>query len=202
MRMSLRLFLWSVFHLMGCLLTFLSVASWPSRVQCGAAATALTALEETATIQYHQDHDFVFAAQSGVRYNVDVRVGGKGVTSILLWVLSPGATDTGQAVATQSLIAADKGLGFTAAATGDFTARVYAHEGSGPVTLTATAVGTAEHRSPPLRADGRPHPLEVSCSMTRCAFGYDGASVYDGDGSGFDLVRDCFGLTVVTCSLD
>ena len=34
--------------------------------------------------------------------------------------------------------------------------------------------------------------------MTDCAFGYDGATVYDGDGSGFDLVRDCFGLTVVT----
>ena len=86
--------------------------------------------------------------------------------------------------------AADKGLGFTAAATGDFTARVEAFEGSGPVTLTATAVGTAEHRSPPLRADGRPHPLEVSCYFNQCAFGYDGATAYDGDGSGFDLVRD------------
>jgi hypothetical protein len=192
------------------------------------------------------DASFVFAAQSGVRYGVDVRVGegsgtsasctingydndygagecdrlvssgifscatdltegGRfphicdrtcgvlctedGVTSTVLHVLPPGATDTSQAVATQSTVAADKGLGFTAAATGDFTARVYAF-GSGPVTLTATAVGTAEHRSPPLRADGRPHPLEVSCQMNHCAFGYDGASAYDGDGSGFDLVRD------------
>eukprot|EP01046_Picozoa_sp_COSAG06_P039697 COSAG06_NODE_4724_length_4000_cov_23.736221_2_plen_279_part_00 len=242
--------------------TFLSVAVWPSRVQCGAAATALTALEETATVQYRQDHDFVFAAQSGVRYDVDVRVGEgsgasvpctynsvdeewdncspdccdfylgngvyscatnlaeggqyehycdrtcgflcteDGVTSTNLYVLPPGATDTSQAVATQTTAAADKGLGFTAAATGDFTARVKAWEGSGPVTLTATAVGTAEHRSPPLRADGRPHPLEVSCIMDHCAFGYDGASAYDGDGSGFDLVRDCFGLTVATCSCD
>eukprot|EP01046_Picozoa_sp_COSAG06_P009663 COSAG06_NODE_508_length_14925_cov_18.648995_2_plen_297_part_00 len=114
-----------------------------------------------------------------------------GVTSTDFWVLPPGATDTSQAVASQTTsAAADKGLGFTAAATGDFTARVIAY-GSGPVTLTATAVGTAEHRSPPLRADGRPHPLEVSCTMNRCAFGYDGASAYDGDGSGFDLVRDC-----------
>ena len=181
-------------------MTFLSVALWSSRVQCGAAATALTVLEETATIQYHQDHDFVFAAQSGVRYDVDVRVGGNGVTGTDIWVLPPGATDTSQAVATQTTVTADKGLGFTAAATGDFTARVRAYEGSGPVTLTATAVGTAEHRSPPLRADGRPHPLEVSCLLDDCTFGYDGASVYDGDGSGFDLVRDCFALTV-SCDL-
>ena len=69
-------------------------------------------------------------------------------------------------------------------------ARVAAFEGSGPVTLTATAVGTAEHRSPPLRADGRPHPLEVSCHLNHCAFSYDGATAYDGDGSGFDLVRE------------
>ena len=145
-------------------------------------------------------HDFFFAAQSGVRYDVGVRASGNGVTSTSFWVLPPGATDTSQAVATQTTIAADMGLGFTAAATGDFTARVRAFEGSGPITLTATAVGTAEHRSPPLRADGRPHPLEVSCLRNNCAFGYDGASAYDGDGSGFDLVRDCFALAVVTCS--
>eukprot|EP01046_Picozoa_sp_COSAG06_P065601 COSAG06_NODE_16184_length_1015_cov_10.889738_2_plen_241_part_01 len=241
-------------------MAFLSVVLWSSRVQCGAAATALTVLEETATIQDGQTHDFVFAAQSGVRYDVDVRVGAgggtvragdagrrnteascrcsgdtnaeghgascdavpsydeqdgsgcsitgcfwcytavgacsdgaelvalspsragpdtqwstlacagvtaevplDGVTTTMLYVLPPGATDNSQAVATQNTVAADKGLGFTAAATGDFTARVQAYEGSGPVTLTATAVGTAEHRSPPLRADGRPHPLEVSC---------------------------------------
>ena len=203
MRLSLWLFFfWSVFHLLGSLshVTFLSVALWSSRAQCGAAATALTVLEETATIQYHQDHDFVFAARSGVRYGVDVRVGEgsgasapctgngydnlygagecdslvasgvvscatdvveggqyahycdrtcgfwcteDGVTATMLWVLPPGATDTSQAVATQTLVAADKGLGFTAAATGDFTARVGAFEGSGPVTLTATAVGSA-----------------------------------------------------------
>ena len=112
-----------------------------------------------------------------------------GVTVTLLYLLPPGATDNAQAVADEMSIAADKGLGFTAAATGDFTARVFSFEGSGPVTLTATAVGTAEHRSPPLRADGRPHPLEVSCKTTHCTFSYDGASVYDGDGSGFDLVR-------------
>lgn len=225
--------------------TFLSVALWSSRVQCGAAATALTVLEETATIQYGQSHDFVFAVQSGMRYDVRVRVGEGsggsvpcndafeaqygagacerflstgdscawdycatcrmrhecdrtcgfvctegGVTNAGLWVLPPGATDDSQAIAFQVLATADKGLGFTAAATGDFTAQVKAFEGAGPVTLTVTAVGTAEHRSPPLRADGRPHPLEVSCRLNDCTFYYDGASVYDGDGSGFDLVRD------------
>eukprot|EP01046_Picozoa_sp_COSAG06_P053214 COSAG06_NODE_9145_length_1973_cov_3.001600_2_plen_267_part_00 len=232
--------------------TFLSVALWPSRVQCGAAATALTVLE-TATIQHSQTHDFVFAAQSGVRYDVDVRVGEgsgfsppctgnsydacnhcrlghkscdvlvssghscardfcatcgqyahycdrtcgflcteDGVTWPVLHVLPPGATDNSQAVASQALSSADRDLGFTAAATGDFTARVRAQDGSGPVTLTATAVGTAEHRSPPLRADGRPHPLGISCKFIVCAFTYDDTPAYDGDGSGFDLVRDLF----------
>ena len=206
MTISLWLFCWSVFHLLGfsvCLTwRFFPLPLWRSRVQCGAAATALTVLEETAAIQDGQAHDFVFMAQSGVRYDVDVRVGGNGVTTTALYVLPPGATDTSQAVASQTTTAADKGLGFTAAATGDFTARVFSYEGSGPVTLTATAVGTAEHRSPPLRADGRPHPLEVSCFFNHCAFSYDGASVYDGDGSGFDLVRDLFALPVVPCSLD
>jgi hypothetical protein len=332
----------SAFHLLGSLSRDVStVALWSSCVQCGAEATVLRVLEETATIQYAQTHDFVFAAQSGVRYDVDVRVadggqepcssdlygestvvvaglachpdmiftaqptqlngkphfrsdsglhylywyqwcygggcwridddeddsgyeayiqsvadmpptgvvqgreyckgwgdvaitviqplqtagdcsslvssrtlscgtdlaeGGQyahycdrtcgfqctydGVTTTTLYVLPPGATNTSQAVATLGLVSDDKGLSFTAAATGDFTARVEFNKGSGPVTLTATAVGTAEHRSPPLRADGRPHPLEVSCLLNNCAFGYDGASAYDGDGSGFDLVRD------------
>ena len=131
-------------------------------------------------------NEFSALACAGVTAEVPL----DGVTGIILWVLPPGATDTSQAVASQTLIAADKGLGFTAAATGDFTARVRVYHGSGPVTLAATAVGTAEHRSPPLRADGRPHPLEVSCRRNNCAFGYDGAPAYDGDGSGFDLVRD------------
>ena len=136
-------------------------------------------------------HDFAFAAESGSRYELEVRVAeGGGVTGTDIYLLPPGATEDAQAVANEMTTTADKGLGFTAAATGDFTARVLSIEGSGLVTLTATAVGTAEHRSPPLRADGRPHPLEVSCFLNNCAFSYDGASAYDGDGSGFDLVRD------------
>ena len=235
-------------------MSFLSAALWSPRVQCGAAVAALTVLEETATIQDGQNHDFVFAAQSGVRYDVDVRVNEAsgasapctgnmydndhgagecdrfvasgqascasdlcatcanphycdrtcgflctedGITSTNLYMLPPGATDRSQAVATKDMVTANKVLGFTAAATGDFTARVRAH-GSGTITLTVTAVGMAEHRSLPLRADGRPHPLEVSCIMSQCAFSYDGASVYDGDGNGFDLVRNCFGLTVMS----
>ena len=159
--------------------------------QCGVEASALAVLDDTATLQPDKPHDFFFAAQSGVRYDIDVRNTDGGVSAIIFDLLPPGATDTSQSVAHSGIMSAsDKGLGFTAAATGDFTARVDAHEGSGPVTLTTTAVGTAEHRSPPLRADGRPHPLEVSCHLTDCNFGHDGASVYDGDGSGFDLVRD------------
>jgi hypothetical protein len=136
-------------------------------------------------------HEFAFEAQSGVRYQVDVRVvGDRGVTATALWILPPGATDVSQAVATQTAVFADKGLSFTAAATGTFTARVYSVAGSGPVTVTATAVGTATERSPPLVATGSPRPLTVSCLGPNCAFGYDGAAALDGDGSGFDLLLE------------
>jgi hypothetical protein len=43
--------------------------------ECGAAAAGLAVLSDTATIQEHQTHDFAFEARSGVRYQVDVRVG-------------------------------------------------------------------------------------------------------------------------------
>ena len=118
---------------------------------------------------------------------VTVEVPKDGVTGTLLFILPPGATESGHAVASQTTNVADKGLGFTAAATGDFTANLYSFEGSGPVNLRVTAVGTAEQRSPPVVADGAPHVLEVSCLTNHCRFGYDGTAAYDGDGGGFDL---------------
>lgn len=111
-----------------------------------------------------------------------------GVTDAILHVLPPGATERGQAVASQGFTAADKGLGFTAAATGTFTIELYASKGSGSVTVTVTAVGSAEERSPPLRVDALPHPLRVSCYHNNCAFEYDGSTLHDADGIGADLV--------------
>jgi hypothetical protein len=162
--------------------------------ECGAATAGLAVLSGTATIRDHQTHDFEFEGQSGVHYQVDVRVapvvGDGGVTATLLWVLPPGATDRSQAVAIQTTVAADKGLSFTAAATGAFTVRVEALQGSGPVAVDATAVGSATGRSPRLVATGSPRPLTVSCSLSHCAFGYDNAAALDGDGSGFDLLLE------------
>ena len=42
--------------------------------ECGAAVRDLTVLEETATVRERAHHDFAFAAESGVRYEVEVRV--------------------------------------------------------------------------------------------------------------------------------
>ena len=168
--------------------------------ECGAAAAGLAALSGTSTIQDGDDHDFEFQTRSGVRYQVDVRVGEgsrgtvpctgnvydsdhgagacdreisagqnsctvdfcatcryahdcdlscgflcpeDGATSTSFYILPPGATDDSQAVASQITLAADKGLSFTAAATGTFIARVGAYAGSSPVEVTANAVGTA-----------------------------------------------------------
>lgn len=114
-----------------------------------------------------------------------------GVTFMTLVILPPGATDDKQAVATEISargVSVDRGLGFTAAATGTFAARVHSAQGTGPVMLTVTAVGSALERSPRLEIDGLPHPLTVNCVLSHCAFGYSGASAFDGDGSGFDLV--------------
>ena len=66
----------------------------------------------------------------------------------------------------QMSAAADKGLGFTAAATGTYTARVEAGDGGGGVTATVVAVGTAVERAPELRGDARPHALAVSCYLS------------------------------------
>ena len=111
-----------------------------------------------------------------------------GITDTQLDLLPPGATEESQIVATQTAAATDKGLAFTAAATGTMTVRVTAMEGSGPVTAIVTVQGTAEERSPPLRDDALPHLLGVSCIRDSCAFEYDGATMYDGDGSGADLL--------------
>lgn len=111
-----------------------------------------------------------------------------GITSTTLYVLPPGAAQLSQAVAAESGTSPDKGIAFTAAATGSFTARVVGSEGSGPVTLSIIAVGTAVERSPLLRTDSTPHQFSVSCQFTDCAFSYDGVSAFDSDSQGFDLV--------------
>ena len=114
-----------------------------------------------------------------------------GVTTTGLWILPPGATDTAQAVASETSAVCDKGLSFTAAATGIFVARVEAFNGDGPVDVIANAVGTALERSQRLQADSLPHPLTVSCHVDDCSFGYDGATALDGGGGGgLDLLLE------------
>lgn len=121
-----------------------------------------------------------------------------GITNTALYILPPGALESGQgstetrlAVASQiSQMSPEKRINFNAAATGTFTAQMFAHAGSGLVTLTVTELGTALERSPRLQADGLPHPVAVSCQTDECSFGYDGVTASDGDGSGFDLVVD------------
>jgi hypothetical protein len=174
-------------------------------LQCGGAAAELLVATDvfTATTANDWTTDFFFYAQSGVRYDLDVRVAPGGVTATSLWLLPPGVGCGGnscdrtswvamksRAVATQTLVSADQGIGFTATATGMYRARVEVYEGSGQVGFTATAIGTALDRAPPLQVDGRPHPLEISCYFEHCSFDYDGATVNDGDGTGFDLLLD------------
>jgi hypothetical protein len=106
-----------------------------------------------------------------------------------LSLLPPGATHSGQVVAADTKMnGGDKDLGFTATTTGTYTAQIFSNEGSGPITLSVIAVGTALERLLHLQADALPHPLSVSCHTKTCTFGYDGKTAVDGDGSGFDLV--------------
>ena len=86
-----------------------------------------------------------------------------GIQSTVLFILPPGGTDSAHAIVTNTISSADKAVAFTAASTGKFAVRVRAHQGSGEVIVNAENVGTALHRSPPLRADGLPHPLHVDC---------------------------------------
>lgn len=81
----------------------------------------------------------------------------------------------------------DKTIGFTAT-TDRHTVSVQAFAGSGPVTVTVEAVGTAVERSPHVQVDGLPHSVIVDCLFSACHFGYDGVDMTDGDGSAFDLV--------------
>ena len=107
-----------------------------------------------------------------------------GVDETSIWVSPQGAA---QAVASSLQTSSDKAIGFTATSTGDFTARVRASAGAGPVTIQANAIGSAELRAPQLLADGLAYPVTVRCHLDDCAFGYSDASVFDGDGHGFDL---------------
>jgi hypothetical protein len=111
-----------------------------------------------------------------------------GVASTGLSLLPPGLKNISKAVATDNFPTGDKDVEFTAAATGTYTAKVLAAVGSGPVTLTVTAIGTALERSPKLQTDGLPHQLDVNCELMTCGFAYDGSVAADGDGSGFNLV--------------
>lgn len=133
-----------------------------------------------------------FCAECGLyAHNCDLACGffcpEDGVTGTILSVLPPGATDATQAIAIQNTDVCDKGIAFTASATGTFRAVVSA-SGSGPVTLTVTAAGTTLERSPILDADGLSQTIGVSCETSKCTFEYSGAKMYDSDGSGFDLL--------------
>jgi hypothetical protein len=218
--------------------------------ECGAVLVGLDVLDNTSKVQDHATTEFAFEARSGVRYDVDVRVGdgsgesepcmdnrqddlfgqGKcdelisagtvscahdlcaecgqyahqcdracgficpasGVSTTNLYVLPPGVSSLSQlsqAVVTQlSAVGGDKGIGFTAASTGTYTVIVWSAQGSGPVTVTATAVGTSLERSPLLSTDGLPHSVYVDCTFADCTFQYDKAPPLDSDGRGFDLV--------------
>ena len=215
--------------------------------QCESTSATLSVLEQTSTIQDGQRFSASFSAQSGVRYEVRVRVSegrdvsapcttngwdedygagtcdmqvshgaascdsdlamdGRrahycdqfcgfqcsevdGVTGTSLSVLPPGETDPDNSIATEWSVSADKGLSFTAAATGSFTLQLLA-SGNGEFTVYVVAVGTAVHDCPLLEADGLPHTLLVTCDFATCAFGYDGKESAYGDGSGFDLVLE------------
>ena len=226
--------------------TFFSVA-------CTSAAVALTVLAPTTfVLEESETTHFVFAATSGLRYEITAHSGpGDGITrpcarneyddptfsrsqsgpgecdrlissgvwscskdllpnahfahycdmscgfsctqdgvqELVVWILPPGASDTRQI--TSSITAMpDKSLGFTATSTGDHTAKFRAVSGSGPVTIEARAVGTAEFRAPQLIADGTGQPFSVRCRLQSCDFTYLGTQVYDGDGHGFDLRLD------------
>ena len=216
--------------------------------QCESTSATLPVLEQTSTLQDGQRFSADFLAQSGVRYEINVRVGegrdvsmpctsngwdndygagtcamqvshgaascdsdlatdGRrahycdqycgflcsevdGVTGTTLTVLPPGETDPNNGIATEWSVGADKGLAFTAAATGTFTLQLLATSGSGDFTVSVMTVGTAVHGSPRLEVDGLPHTLLVTCDFATCAFGSDGHDAAYGDGTGFDLVLE------------
>ena len=110
-----------------------------------------------------------------------------GVLATKLIIHAPGDEVTSPGVTSESTVVEDKTLGFAAATTGHYSALIIASGGSGPVTTTITAVGTALGRSPAVIADGEPHPLHVLCETNDCTFKYGGIPAVDGDGRSFDL---------------
>ena len=74
-----------------------------------------------------------------------------GIQDTVLFVLPPGGSDSAHAIVINTISSADKAVGFTAASTGKFAVRVRAHQGAGEITVNVENVGTALHRSPPLR---------------------------------------------------
>ena len=109
------------------------------------------------------------------------------ITATLLAVLPPGTTKTMQAVAINTANCADKGFAFTAAVTGTFNVRVGAYRGEGRIAVGVSAIGTALQRAPAANLAGQWMHVHLGCSMTACAFEYNGAAVLDGDGRGFEL---------------
>jgi hypothetical protein len=110
-----------------------------------------------------------------------------GIQNTVLLVLPPGGDSSAHAIVTNTIRSADKAAGFTAASTGKFAVRVRAHTGNGDLTVSVENVGTALHRSPPLRDDGMPHPLHVDCYFDACTYSYSGGVILDADGRAFDL---------------
>ena len=109
------------------------------------------------------------------------------LTSIILYVLPPGASKITESVAKGDSAVGDRGLAFTASTTGTFTARVFAYTGFGQVSVAATAVGTALFRAPVTDITGKPAPLSVHCDLMVCDFAYRGATMLDSDVGGFEL---------------
>ena len=72
----------------------------------------------------------------------------------------------------------------------NFWKQVTALTGTGEVTLSGAAVGTAARRAPVVRADGTPTKLGVNCEMIVCTYWYDSMAAYDGNGGSFDLRLD------------
>ena len=126
--------------------------------------------------------DFKFVAAGGGRYVCDARAADPGAL-VEIHVLPPGARGVGQAVAQLTLTSRGMALGVTAVGGGDYTLRVVFGQGTGAVTASVAAVGTALHRAPAVDASGLLVALGVACYYRVCQLDLGGAGLRDGDGS-------------------
>ena len=88
----------------------------------------------------------------------------------------------------QTALANDKGIGWTASATGIFFAGLLANGGAGAATLSVEVVGTAIGRSATADTTGAAVSLAVACDFATCSYQYGGGPMLDGDGAGFELL--------------